>query len=72
MKQIGKKYNRQEALRRSVASSEEESEHKEADPQGLAHHHIISESKNSPMSLFNFVQSNPNDPAKKVYFLNCF
>jgi len=32
----------------------------------LQEHHYISSSWNSPVSLFVFVLSSPNDPAKKV------
>jgi len=66
MKQIGKKYNRHEALRLSVDPSEAQ-EVKEADSRGLADHHIISASRNSPISLFNFVQTNSRDLAMKVW-----
>jgi len=67
MKQIGKKYNRQEALRPSQNSSElEKQEVKEAATRSLENHHIISESRNLPVSLFSFVQTNCNDPATKV------
>jgi hypothetical protein len=65
MKQIGKKYNRQEALRLSNNSSEEQ-EIKEAASRSLEDHHVISESRNSPISLFSFIQTNSNDPATKV------
>ena len=65
MKQIGKKYNRYEALRPSADSSEVR-EVKEADSKSLADHHIISASRNSPISLFNLVRTNSKDPAMKV------
>jgi len=65
MKQIGKKYNRREALRPS-SSSPEESEANEADSRSLDNHHVVSESRNSPISLFNFIQTNKKDPAMKV------
>ena len=68
MKQIGKKYNRHEALRPSTNSSELRlREAKEADSERLADHHVISGSRNSPISLFNFVQTNGKDPATKVW-----
>ena len=66
MKQIGKKYNRHEALRLSTDSSEAR-EVKEADSKGLADHHTISASRNSPVSLFNLVHTNSMDPATKVW-----
>ena len=68
MKQIGKKYNRQEALRPSTDSSEVH-EAKEAESKSHALHHVISESRNSPVSLFNLVQTNSNDPAMKVQLI---
>ena len=62
MKQIGKKYNRQEALRPYNNSTEpEEQEIKEAASRNLEDHHVISDSRNSPISLFSFVQTNRND-----------
>ena len=66
MNQIGKKYNRQEALRPSN-NFPEEREIKEAASRSLEDHHVISESRNSPVSLFSFVQTNRNDPAIKVW-----
>lgn len=66
MKQIGKKYNRHEALRPSNNYSED-LEVKEADSKGLADHHIISESQNFPIALFNFVRTNSEDPAIKAW-----
>jgi len=67
MKQVGKKYNRQEALQPSNNSSEpEEQEIKEAASRSLEDHHVISESRNSPISLFSFIQTNRNDSATKV------
>ena len=65
MKQIGKKYNRREALRESNHSLEER-EMDEAAARSLENHHVISESRNVPVSLFNFVQTNHKDPATKV------
>jgi hypothetical protein len=65
MKQIGKKYNRHEALR-PANKSQEGLEVMEADSRGLEEHHIISKSRNSPISLFKFVQTNQMDPAMKV------
>jgi hypothetical protein len=67
MKQIGKKYNRHEALRPSTNSSELQ-EAKETDSECLAAHHVISGSRNSPLSLFNFVQTNSKDSATKVWY----
>jgi len=66
MKQIRKKYNRHEALRPSADSSEVR-EVKEADSKSLADHHVISTSRNSPISLFNLVHTNSTDPAMKVW-----
>jgi hypothetical protein len=65
MSQIGKKYNRHEALRPSTDSSEAR-EAEEADTESIATHHVISKSQNIPVSLFNFVQTNSKDPAIKV------
>jgi len=62
MKQIGKKYNRMEALRGSEKVEIEEAENKGS----LGNHHYISNSRNTPIRLFSFLQSIPNDPAKKV------
>jgi hypothetical protein len=66
MKQIGKKYNRQEVLRASTNSSEAH-ETREAKSKSLAEHHVISECRNLPIPLFNFVQTNSKDPAVKVW-----
>jgi hypothetical protein len=66
MKQIGKKYSRQEALRTSMNSSEAH-ETREAESKSLADHHVISECRNSPISLFSLVQTNSKDPAMKVW-----
>jgi hypothetical protein len=65
MNQIGKKYNRHEALRPSTEPSEVH-ETKEADSESIAGHHVVSKSRNSPIFLFNFVQINSKDPATKV------
>ncbi len=60
--QIGKKYSRKEALH-----SEERQEVQEATTGArLDNHHYISPSRNTPVGLFEFVQSNPGDPAKKA------
>jgi len=66
MKQIGKKYNRQEVLHTSMNSSEAR-ETREAESKSLAEHHIISECRNLPIPLFNLVQTNSKDPAIKVW-----
>ena len=71
MSQIGKKYNRHEALRPSSDSSEAR-EAEEADAASIAGHHVISKSQNTPVSLFNFVQTNSKDPAMKVGQLSQF
>ncbi len=65
MKQIGKKYSRQEALCTSMNSSEAH-ETREAESKSLANHHVISECRNSPIPLFTLVQTNSRDPAMKV------
>jgi hypothetical protein len=62
MEQIGKKYIRKEALRTQ--------ENEETIQASLEDHHSISESRNTPISIFNFVQTNPQDSAKSVTF--CF
>ena len=67
MKQIRKKYNRHEALRPLTNPSELREALKEADSERLADHHVISRSRNSPISLFNFVQTNGKDPTTKVW-----
>jgi hypothetical protein len=62
IQQIGKKYTRQEAFR-----SAERQEEKEADKAGhLSDHYIISRTKNDPLNLLSFAQTN-GDPAKKVW-----
>lgn len=63
MEQIGKKYIRKEALRTH-------GEDEETMQASLEDHHSISESRNTPISIFNFVQTNPQDSAKLVSF--CF
>ena len=61
IQQIGKKYTWQQAFR-----SAEQQEEQEADKAGnLSDHHIISHSKNAPLNLLSFAQTN-GDPAKKV------
>jgi negative regulator of replication initiation len=62
IQQIGKKYMRQQAFR-----SAERQEEKEADKAShLSDHHIISRTKNAPLNLLSFAQTN-GDPAKKVW-----
>ena len=62
MVQISKKYSRQQALR-----SAERHEEIEASSKGrFEDHHIISESRNFPVQLFEFVQTNASNPATKV------
>jgi N-acetyl-anhydromuramyl-L-alanine amidase AmpD len=62
IQQIGKKYTRQQAFRNA-----ERQEEKEADKAGrLSDHYIISRTKNAPLNLFSFAQTN-GDPAKKVW-----
>ncbi len=62
MIQIGKKYARKEMFREGEGQEEQEA----STNARLEDHHYISSSRNSPVSLFDFVQSTPNDPAKKV------
>jgi len=64
MEQIGKKYICKEALRTRTHENEETIQ------ASLEDHHSISESRNTPISIFNFVQTNPQDSAKSVSF--CF
>jgi hypothetical protein len=62
IQQIGKKYTRQQAF-----CSAERQEEKEADKAGrLSDHYVISRSKNAPLNLLSFAQTN-GDPAKKVW-----
>ena len=60
--QIGKKYARKEMFREGEGREEQEA----STNTQLQDHHYISSSRNSPVSLFSFVRSSPNDPAKKV------
>ena len=63
IQQIGKKYTRQQAFR-----STERQEEKEADKAGhLSDHHIISHTKNAPLDLLSFAQTNGDHPAKNVW-----
>lgn len=66
IKQISKKYSRQQSFRNA-----ERQEEKEAETSGghLEHHHVISRSRNIPLNLFSFIQTDPSDPAKKVKLL---
>ncbi len=68
MLQIGKKYSRLQALRNAECQEEQEASSKLR----LKDHHIISESRNTPVSLFEFVQSQSNDPAIKVHSILFF
>jgi hypothetical protein len=62
IQQIGKKYTRQQAF-----LSAERQEEKEADRVSyLSDHHVISHTKNAPLNLLSFAQTN-GDPAKKVW-----
>ena len=62
IQQIGKKYTQQQAFH-----STKRQEEKEADKAGhLIDHHIISHTKNAPLNLLSFAQTN-GDPAKKVW-----
>ena len=59
MTQIGRKYVRKEVFR--------DGEDQEASTNArLQDHHYISSSRNTPVPLFDFVLSSPNDTAKKV------
>ena len=62
MTQIGKKYSRKEMFREGEGQEEQEVSRNAR----LQDHHYISSSRNSPVSLFDFVLSSPNDPAKRV------
>jgi hypothetical protein len=64
MEQIGKKYIRKGALQDTTPKRDEE----EIIHARLEDHCFISESRNTPISIFNFVQTNPQDPAKLVRF----
>lgn len=63
MAQISKKYTRHQALHSAQGQEKYEAKLKGR----LEDHHIISESRNMPVQLFEFVQINPNDLSKKVY-----
>jgi hypothetical protein len=67
MAQISKKYTRHQALHSAQGQEKYEAKLKGR----LEDHHIISESRNTPVQLFEFVKINPNDLSKKVY-LNPF
>ncbi|KAF8164087.1 hypothetical protein BJ912DRAFT_803408, partial [Pholiota molesta] len=56
--QIGKKYNRKQALQPIECHETEE-----ASKGRLEDHHIISASRNQPINIYAFVLTNPNDPA---------
>lgn len=62
MIQIDKKYSRQQALRNAERQEEQEARSKAQ----LEDHHIISESRNMPISLFEFVRKNSNSLAIRV------
>lgn len=67
MTQISKKYNRQRALVRNAERHEEI----EAGSKGrFEDHHIISESRNFPVQLFEFIRTNASNPATMVLQLN--
>jgi len=59
MAQIGKKYNRHEVLNHAERKEEQEA----AASARLQDHHIMSESRNTPVPLFDFVKANARDPA---------
>lgn len=61
LKQMGKRYMRQQVL----ASQLERQEYEEASkPEHLSKHHIISHVRSDPINIFTFVQN--GDPAMKV------
>jgi hypothetical protein len=62
MTQVGKKYVRKEVLR----DGEDQEDQEASTNARLQDHHYISSSRNTPVPLFDFVQSNPKDPGKKV------
>ena len=62
MTQIGRKYVRREVFR----DGEDQEEQEASTNARLQDHHYISSSRNTPVPLFDFVLSSPNDPAKKV------
>lgn len=62
MTQIGKKYARKEMFREGEGQEEQEA----STNTRVQDHHYISLSRNSPVSLFEFALTSPNDPAKKV------
>jgi hypothetical protein len=64
MTQIGKKYVRKEVFRDGEDHWQEEQE--ASTNARLQDHHYISSSRNTPVHLFDFLLSSPNDPAKKV------
>ncbi len=61
IQQIGKKYNRKDAL-----NPAEKQEVHEASQMSIKDHHRISSSRNNPINVYAFLLDNPNDPAKKV------
>ncbi|KAF9474973.1 hypothetical protein BDN70DRAFT_814828 [Pholiota conissans] len=60
IKQIGKKYTRQQVFRQAEKKEEDEANQ----PERLSEHHIISHSRNAPVDIFSFAQD--GDPAKKL------
>ena len=44
----------------------EQQEIDNAEQSSLEDHHHISKSRNSPINIYEFVLTNPDDPAKKV------
>jgi len=64
IKQIAKKYCRQESFRQQEYEQQEEAD--AAQNGKLEDHHIISPSRNYPVALFPFLQVSSEDPAKKV------
>ena len=45
---------------------EEQQEIDDASQGSLEAHHHISKSQNNPLNIYAFIQTNPDDPAKKV------
>lgn len=68
MAQIAKKYSRHQALRCAERQEEQEA----SSMIRFKDHHIISKSQNTPLPLFEFVQTNSHDPAIKVFNISLF
>jgi len=62
-KQIGQKVTRREVL---TKAEQQEVVEAASQRQSFEDHHFISESRNQPLSLYDFVQQNNGDPTIKV------